>query len=116
VPTHTPFSQRGPIEPNRFLTQAVAGLLSRYDRAHASAGLAISAAAITKVIEEGVALHAAVISISFGVGEHFLTRTEVAACSPGRITRTALPGRAPPAAFPTWPPSRQRLRHGSGLS
>ena len=40
---------------------------------------AISAAAITKVIEEGVALHAAVISISFGVGEHFLTRGEVAA-------------------------------------
>jgi subtilase family serine protease len=40
---------------------------------------ATSAAAITHVIEEGVALHAAVISISFGVGEHFLTRSEAAA-------------------------------------
>jgi len=34
------------------------------------------AAAVTKVIREGVALHAAVISISISVGEHFLTRAE----------------------------------------
>jgi subtilase family serine protease len=37
------------------------------------------ASAITKVIVEGVALHAAVISISASVGEHFLTRAEVTA-------------------------------------
>jgi subtilase family serine protease len=37
------------------------------------------AAAVTKVIQEGVALHAAVISISISVGEHFLNRAEVAA-------------------------------------
>ena len=36
------------------------------------------AAAITKVIQEGVALHAAVVSISASVGEHFLTRAEAA--------------------------------------
>jgi subtilase family serine protease len=40
---------------------------------------ASSAAAITKVIQEGVSLHAAVISISFSVGEHFLTRAEASA-------------------------------------
>jgi subtilase family serine protease len=37
------------------------------------------AAAITTVIREGVALHAAVVSISVSVGEHFLTRAEAAA-------------------------------------
>jgi subtilase family serine protease len=37
------------------------------------------AAAITTVIQEGVALHAAVISISASVGGHFLTRAEAAA-------------------------------------
>src|SRR5579872_806707 len=36
------------------------------------------AAAITKAIQEGVALHAAVISISASGGEHLLTRAEVA--------------------------------------
>ncbi len=36
-------------------------------------------AAITKTIQEGVALHAAVVSISFSTGEHSLTRTEAAA-------------------------------------
>jgi subtilase family serine protease len=37
------------------------------------------ASAITKTIQEGVALHAAVISNSASVGEHFLTHAEVAA-------------------------------------
>jgi subtilase family serine protease len=37
------------------------------------------AAAITAVIQEGVALHAAVVSISASVGEHLLTSAEVAA-------------------------------------
>jgi subtilase family serine protease len=37
------------------------------------------AAAVTKVIQEGVALHASVISISLSVGEHFLARAEAAA-------------------------------------
>ncbi|MGH3191199.1 MAG: hypothetical protein ACRDPY_29790 [Streptosporangiaceae bacterium] len=37
------------------------------------------AAAVTKVIQDGVALHAAVVSISVSVGEHFLTRVEAAA-------------------------------------
>jgi len=37
------------------------------------------AAAITKVIQEGVALHAAVVSISASAGEHFLTSAEAAA-------------------------------------
>ena len=36
------------------------------------------AAAATKVIQAGIALHAAVISISASVGEHLLTRAEVA--------------------------------------
>jgi subtilase family serine protease len=142
------------------------------------------AAAITKAIQEGIALHAAVISISASGGEHLLTRAEVArmntaleqtrkqhvtvvassgdtgaisdngpprqvslpasdplvlaaggttldatgrpapttvrwpgtraqkppaeataACSPGRPTKTGLPGSAPPAASPTWPPT-----------
>ena len=36
------------------------------------------AAAATRVIQESVALHAAIISISASVGEHFLTRAEVA--------------------------------------
>jgi subtilase family serine protease len=36
------------------------------------------AAAITRTIQEGTALHAAVISISASVGEHFLTHAEVA--------------------------------------
>jgi subtilase family serine protease len=36
------------------------------------------AAAITKAIQEGIALHAAVISISASGGEHLLTRAEVA--------------------------------------
>jgi subtilase family serine protease len=36
-------------------------------------------AAITKTIQEGVALHAAVVSISFSTGERSLTRTEAAA-------------------------------------
>jgi len=40
---------------------------------------ASAAAAITKVIQEGVALHAAVVSISFSVGELSLTRAEAAA-------------------------------------
>ena len=34
---------------------------------------------MTKVIQDGVALHAAVISVSASDGEHFLTRAEVAA-------------------------------------
>jgi subtilase family serine protease len=37
------------------------------------------AAALTKVIQVGVAVHAAVISISASVGEHFLTSAEAAA-------------------------------------
>jgi subtilase family serine protease len=37
-----------------------------------------SAAAITSVIQEGVALHAAVISLDLSVGEHFLTPAETA--------------------------------------
>ncbi|MBV9448837.1 MAG: S53 family peptidase [Streptosporangiaceae bacterium] len=37
-----------------------------------------SAAAVTSVIREGVALHAAVISISLSIGEHFLTSAEAA--------------------------------------
>jgi subtilase family serine protease len=37
------------------------------------------AAAITKVVREGIALHAAVVSISVSVGEHLLTRAEAAA-------------------------------------
>jgi kumamolisin len=37
------------------------------------------AAAVTKVIQEGVALHASVISLSLSVGEHFLARAEAAA-------------------------------------
>jgi subtilase family serine protease len=36
------------------------------------------AAAITRTIQEGTALHAAVISMSASVGEHFLTHAEVA--------------------------------------
>jgi subtilase family serine protease len=47
--------------------------------ADATSSLANVAAALTKVIQEGVALHAAVISISASVGEHFLTPAEVAA-------------------------------------
>jgi subtilase family serine protease len=144
-------------------------------------------AAATKLVRAGIALHAAVISISGSEGEHFFTRAEVAqvnaaleqahdhhvtvvassgdlgaisddgppvqvslpasdplvlgvggtelgaaipagtyqgemtwnggttappeataACSPGRPTRTAWPGSAPPAASPTWPPTRTR--------
>jgi subtilase family serine protease len=44
-----------------------------------TSSLADSAAAITKVIQEGTALHAAVISISFSIGEHSLTGAEVIA-------------------------------------
>jgi subtilase family serine protease len=37
------------------------------------------ATAVTRVIREGISLHAAVVSISVSVGEHFLTRAEAAA-------------------------------------
>ena len=37
-----------------------------------------AAAAITSVIQEGVALHAAVISLDLSIGEHFLTPAETA--------------------------------------
>jgi subtilase family serine protease len=47
--------------------------------ADATSSSANFAAAATKVIQEGVALHAAVVSISASVGEHFLTRAEAAA-------------------------------------
>ncbi len=43
-----------------------------------TASTANAAAAVTKVIQEGVALRAAVVSISFSVGEHSLTRAEAA--------------------------------------
>ena len=46
--------------------------------ADATSSSANFAAAATKVIREGVALHAAVISISASEGEHFFTRGEVA--------------------------------------
>ena len=45
----------------------------------AIASSASFAAAITKVIQEGVARHAAVVSISASAGEHFLTSKEAAA-------------------------------------
>ena len=45
----------------------------------ATASPANFAAAITKVIQEDVALHAAVISLSLSVGERFLARAEAAA-------------------------------------
>ena len=47
--------------------------------ADATSSSANFAAAATEVIQEGVALHAAVISISGSHGEHFLTSAEVAA-------------------------------------
>jgi subtilase family serine protease len=46
--------------------------------ADATSSTANFAAAITKVIQEGVARHAAVISISASLGEHFLTGAEAA--------------------------------------
>ena len=46
--------------------------------ADANTSSANFAAALTKVIQAGVARHAAVISISASVGEHFLTSVEVA--------------------------------------
>ena len=46
--------------------------------ADAASSIAGIAAATTKVIQAGVALHAAVISISASGGEHFFTRAEVA--------------------------------------
>jgi subtilase family serine protease len=49
-------------------------VLVPHDAAASSAGIA---AALTKVIQEGVALHASVVSISVSVGEHFLTPAEV---------------------------------------
>jgi subtilase family serine protease len=45
--------------------------------ASATSGRATVAAAISKVIQDSVGLHAAVVSISASEGEHFLTRTEV---------------------------------------
>jgi subtilase family serine protease len=44
-----------------------------------TASPATFAASITRVIQEGVALHAAVVSISAGVGEHFLPAAQAAA-------------------------------------
>jgi subtilase family serine protease len=44
-----------------------------------TASTASAAAAITKVIQEGATLHAAVLSISYSVGERSLTRGEAAA-------------------------------------
>lgn len=38
-----------------------------------------------------------------------------AACSPARPAKTAFPWPTPPAASPTWPPTRTRHRHGAGL-
>jgi subtilase family serine protease len=43
----------------------------------ANSNIADFAAALTKVIQEGTALHAAVISISDSAGEHFLSHAEV---------------------------------------
>jgi subtilase family serine protease len=45
----------------------------------ATASTANIAAAVTKVIQEGVVVHAAVISISVSIGEHSLTSAEAAA-------------------------------------
>jgi subtilase family serine protease len=43
----------------------------------ATASSANFASAVTKAVQEGVALHASVVSISASVGEHFVTRAEV---------------------------------------
>ena len=52
-------------------------------------------AAITKTIQEGVALHAGVVSISFSTGEHSLTRTEAAAMHKALEQARDLPPRLP---------------------
>jgi subtilase family serine protease len=47
--------------------------------ANATTSPASFAAAVTKAVQESTALHAAVVSISVNVGEHFLTRAEASA-------------------------------------